>query len=222
MIRLAETRLPTVAGGVPRLRLRRPHGTACRTTARTSTSRWSSGDVSSGRGCAGPGPLRVPDRRRVRLAALRLRTAAAFGARPGSTSEGRGVVVYLRGHEGRGIGLAHKLRAYELQDNGRDTVDANLDLGLPVDARDYGVGAQILLDLGVRSVRLITNNPAKCRGLEAYGMPVLRGCRRSSRRPRRTSTTCAPSASGWATTLPEDADICGEHDDSAGPWTPFS
>jgi 3,4-dihydroxy 2-butanone 4-phosphate synthase/GTP cyclohydrolase II len=87
-------------------------------------------------------------------------------------AEGRGVVVYLRGHEGRGIGLAHKLRAYELQDAGHDTVDANLQLGLPVDARDYGVGARILEDLGIRSVRLITNNPGKCAGLEAYGMTV--------------------------------------------------
>jgi 3,4-dihydroxy 2-butanone 4-phosphate synthase/GTP cyclohydrolase II len=87
-------------------------------------------------------------------------------------AEGQGIVVYLRGHEGRGIGLAHKLRAYELQDAGHDTVDANLHLGLPVDARDYGVGARILADLGVRSVRLITNNPGKCAGLEAYGMTV--------------------------------------------------
>jgi 3,4-dihydroxy 2-butanone 4-phosphate synthase / GTP cyclohydrolase II len=87
-------------------------------------------------------------------------------------AEGRGVVVYLRGHEGRGIGLAHKLRAYELQDAGHDTVDANLQLGLPVDSRDYGVGARILDDLGVRSVRLITNNPRKCAGLEAYGVRV--------------------------------------------------
>jgi 3,4-dihydroxy 2-butanone 4-phosphate synthase / GTP cyclohydrolase II len=88
-------------------------------------------------------------------------------------AEGRGVVVYLRGHEGRGIGLAHKLQAYALQDAGRDTVDANLDLGFPVDARDYGVGAQILLDLGVRSVRLITNNLSKCEDMESYGITVL-------------------------------------------------
>jgi 3,4-dihydroxy 2-butanone 4-phosphate synthase/GTP cyclohydrolase II len=87
--------------------------------------------------------------------------------------EGRGIVLYLRGHEGRGIGLVDKLRAYELQDQGRDTVDANLDLGLPADARDYGIGAGILADLGVRSLRLLTNNPAKRVGLEGYGMAVL-------------------------------------------------
>ncbi|MGQ0845064.1 MAG: bifunctional 3,4-dihydroxy-2-butanone-4-phosphate synthase/GTP cyclohydrolase II [Sporichthyaceae bacterium] len=87
-------------------------------------------------------------------------------------SEGRGVVVYMRGHEGRGIGLAHKLRAYALQDTGSDTVDANLELGLPVDSRDYGVAARILADLGVRSIRLITNNPLKCTGLETYGVTV--------------------------------------------------
>ncbi|MET0741086.1 MAG: bifunctional 3,4-dihydroxy-2-butanone-4-phosphate synthase/GTP cyclohydrolase II [Candidatus Nanopelagicales bacterium] len=87
--------------------------------------------------------------------------------------EGRGVVVYLRGHEGRGIGLLHKLRAYELQDDGHDTVDANLELGLPADARDYGTGAQILADVGVRSMRLLTNNPAKRAGLEGYGLRVI-------------------------------------------------
>lgn len=86
--------------------------------------------------------------------------------------EGRGVVLYLRGHEGRGIGLLHKLQAYQLQDLGRDTVDANLELGLPADARDYGTGAQILYDLGVRSMRLLTNNPAKRAGLEGYGLTV--------------------------------------------------
>ena len=86
--------------------------------------------------------------------------------------EGRGVVLYLRGHEGRGIGLLHKLQAYQLQDTGRDTVDANLDLGLPADARDYGIGAQILTDLGVRSMRLLSNNPAKRAGLEGYGLSI--------------------------------------------------
>ena len=86
--------------------------------------------------------------------------------------EGRGVVLYMRGHEGRGIGLLHKLRAYELQDVGRDTVDANLDLGLPADARDYGLGAQMLTDLGVRSMRLLTNNPAKRAGLEGFGLQI--------------------------------------------------
>jgi 3,4-dihydroxy 2-butanone 4-phosphate synthase/GTP cyclohydrolase II len=87
-------------------------------------------------------------------------------------AEGRGVVLYMRGHEGRGIGLMHKLQAYELQDQGRDTVDANLDLGLPADARDYGTGAQILADLGVKSMRLLTNNPAKRAGLEGYGLEI--------------------------------------------------
>ncbi|HEX9343694.1 MAG TPA: bifunctional 3,4-dihydroxy-2-butanone-4-phosphate synthase/GTP cyclohydrolase II [Actinomycetota bacterium] len=86
---------------------------------------------------------------------------------------GQGVVVYLRGHEGRGIGLAHKLRAYHLQENGRDTVDANLELGLPVDDREYGIGSQILADLGVTTMRLMTNNPAKYRGLEGYGLQIV-------------------------------------------------
>jgi len=87
--------------------------------------------------------------------------------------EGRGVVVYLRGHEGRGIGLLHKLAAYDLQDAGRDTVDANLDLGLPVDARDFSIGAQILRDLGTTAVRLLTNNPAKVTGMAGMGIDVV-------------------------------------------------
>lgn len=88
-------------------------------------------------------------------------------------AEGRGVVIYLRGHEGRGIGLVGKLQAYALQDGGRDTVDANLDLGLPADARHYGTATQILRDLGVRSVRLLTNNPDKTHHLEDFGVPVV-------------------------------------------------
>ena len=88
-------------------------------------------------------------------------------------AEGRGIVLYMRGHEGRGIGLVHKLRAYELQDAGHDTVDANLHLGLPADARDYGTGAQSLAELGVKELRLLTNNPAKLAGLEGYGLSVV-------------------------------------------------
>ena len=87
--------------------------------------------------------------------------------------EGRGVVIYLRGHEGRGIGLAHKIRAYRLQEQGHDTVDANVALGLPVDTREYGIGAQMLVDLGVTSMRLMTNNPLKYGGLEGFGLDIV-------------------------------------------------
>ena len=87
-------------------------------------------------------------------------------------AEGRGIVLYMRGHEGRGIGLLHKLQAYQLQEAGADTVEANLALGLPADARDYGIGAQILVDLGVKSMRLLTNNPDKRAGLEGYGLAI--------------------------------------------------
>ncbi|MGC1418942.1 MAG: bifunctional 3,4-dihydroxy-2-butanone-4-phosphate synthase/GTP cyclohydrolase II [Acidimicrobiales bacterium] len=87
-------------------------------------------------------------------------------------AEGAGVLVYLRGHEGRGIGLGHKIRAYALQEDGRDTVDANIELGLPVDSREYGIGAQILVDLGVTSMRLMTNNPVKYGGLEGFGLNI--------------------------------------------------
>lgn len=86
---------------------------------------------------------------------------------------GAGVLVYLRGHEGRGIGIGHKIAAYSLQDRGRDTVDANLELGLPVDSREYGIGAQILAELGVHRMRLMTNNPNKIGGLSGYGLEIV-------------------------------------------------
>jgi 3,4-dihydroxy 2-butanone 4-phosphate synthase / GTP cyclohydrolase II len=86
-------------------------------------------------------------------------------------SEGRGVLLYLS-QEGRGIGLLNKLKAYKLQEQGLDTVDANLRLGLPADLRDYGIGAQILVDLGLSSIRILTNNPKKISGLAGYGLSV--------------------------------------------------
>jgi 3,4-dihydroxy 2-butanone 4-phosphate synthase/GTP cyclohydrolase II len=95
------------------------------------------------------------------------------GALARVASEGRGVVVYLRGHEGRGIGLVNKLHAYCLQDEGRDTVEANLELGLPVDSRKFDVGAQILTSLGVTSIRLMSNNPAKFAALEGYPLRIV-------------------------------------------------
>jgi 3,4-dihydroxy 2-butanone 4-phosphate synthase/GTP cyclohydrolase II len=88
-------------------------------------------------------------------------------------TEGRGVIVYLRGHEGRGIGIGPKLQAYQLQELGFDTVDANVELGYPVDCRDFAAAAWILADIGVSSVRLLTNNPAKVDGLAANGTSVL-------------------------------------------------
>jgi 3,4-dihydroxy 2-butanone 4-phosphate synthase / GTP cyclohydrolase II len=87
--------------------------------------------------------------------------------------DGEGVIVYIRGHEGRGIGIMHKLQAYKLQEGGRDTVEANIELGFPADLRDYGTGAQILVDLGLSTLRLLTNNPAKRAGLEGYGLQIV-------------------------------------------------
>ena len=165
VVRLAQARLPT-AHGVFRAHAYRESVTGTEHVALVQ------GDVTDG----------APVLTRVHSECL---TGDTFGslrcdcgpqlraAMAAVTAERRGVVVYLRGHEGRGIGLAHKLRAYELQDVGRDTIDANLDLGLPADARDYGTGAQILADLGVRSLRLMTNNPAKLAGLEGYGLRIV-------------------------------------------------
>jgi 3,4-dihydroxy 2-butanone 4-phosphate synthase / GTP cyclohydrolase II len=106
------------------------------------------------------------------LGSLRCDCGPQLDAAIAQVADRGGVVVYLRGHEGRGIGLLAKLRAYSLQDAGRDTVDANLDLGLPSDAREYGAAAAILTDLGIGTVRLLTNNPAKVTGLASHGVVV--------------------------------------------------
>ena len=164
--RVAETRLPTAYGdftaygyritvdgvGAPRARARRPRVAGDEPVLTRVHSECLTGDVFGSQRCdCGP---------QLEEALERI------------VAEGRGVVVYLRGHEGRGIGLVAKLQAYQLQDGGRDTVDANLDLGLPADARHYGAATQILRDLGVGSVRLLTNNPDKVTSLEAYGIAV--------------------------------------------------
>ena len=120
--------------------------------------------------------------------ALRLRLAARMPPWSMIAEEGRGVVVYLD-QEGRGIGLLNKLKAYELQDAGADTVEANERLGFKPDLRNYGIGAQILLDLGLRSIRVLTNNPRKLVGLEGYGLRVSGGCASSPRPPTRTPPT---------------------------------
>lgn len=120
---------------------------------------------------------------------------------------GRGVVVYLRGHEGRGIGLSHKLRAYTLQDGGMDTIDANLAQGLPVDSREYGIGAQILRDMGVQRVCVMTNNPAKYRGLAGHGVTI------AAREP----LIVTPNADNVAYLSTKRSRMNHQLDDAAGP-----
>ena len=111
---------------------------------------------------------------------------------------GKGAVIYLR-QEGRGIGLHNKLRAYHLQDQGLDTVEANEQLGFPADRRDYGVGAQIIRDLGLRQLRTLTNNPKKISRLEVYGIHIVEQLPSSAHPTITTVTTCAPRKKRWAT-----------------------
>jgi GTP cyclohydrolase II len=142
-------------------------------------------------------------------------------------NEGRGAVVYLRGHEGRGIGLSAKLRAYALQDRGLDTLDANLALGLPVDAREYGAAVAMLSDLGVSAVRLLSSNPAKEQGLEALGLGVARIGLRVPPKPenlrylqtkhQRMGHDAETTDQGWAELLAGRVPSTGELADRYGP-----
>ncbi len=163
--RMAEARLPTRYGEFLAVGYRS-------TVASDEHVALVRGELGDGDRRAGPAALGVPDRRRPRLAALRLRSAAGRRAahRRRRGPRRRGLPARPRGPGHR---AAAQAAAYRLQDGGRDTVDANLDLGLPADARDYSVGAQILADLGVSSVRLITNNPAKRAGIEDQGLTVV-------------------------------------------------
>ena len=164
--RVAEARIPTAVG---RLHLHRvtSRSSTARRISRSSAATCRAPTTSSSACTASASPAMCS----VRSSATAARSSRRRWQK--IASEDKGVVVYLRGHEGRGIGLGHKLRAYSLQDRGRDTVDANTELGLPVDSREYGIGAHILVDLGVSAMRLMTNNPAKYGGLEGFGLEIV-------------------------------------------------